>query len=78
MRISPENFDRIIEMFNHRFPFFEAVVFNHGFLFVVSLYFPQETLHALLKRRVIAPDSLEEIASGSYDLEKGRIPTAVF
>lgn len=32
----------------------------------VSLYFSQETLHPLLRRRVIAADSLVEIASGSH------------
>lgn len=38
----------------------------------VSLYFPQETLHPLLKRGVISPDSLAEIASSSQNSPGGR------
>lgn len=38
----------------------------------VSLYFQQETLHPLLKRGVIAPDSLAEIASDSQNSPGGR------
>ena len=39
----------------------------------VSLYFSQETLHPLLKRGVIAAESLAEIASGSQNSPGGRV-----
>jgi HEAT repeat protein len=38
----------------------------------VSLYFQQETLHPLLKRGVLAMDSLAEIASDSHNSPGGR------
>lgn len=38
----------------------------------VSLYFPTETLHPLLKNGVIAPDTLAEIASNSRNSPGGR------